>query len=196
MKRKTLIAAILFLISRTALAGGFRTGLEWGSSTLLTNGYHYNYITSERYRINEEGTKFTPHFNGYFTVYAGADIVDNLSTVACLGISGLESGRLIHPMFLRSSWHPKGVDNDGIFFTVDIGTTLENPGSTLLGAAGTAYRIAVLPHLDIDFLFAIRFLSTHPDIFDPDTGEKIKAEDIRVSSASYYSVNFGIAVSF
>ena len=73
---------------------------------------------------------------------------------------------------------------------------MERPGTTLLGAVGTAYRIAALSWLDIDFLLNFRFLSTRPDIFDPDTGEKIKAEDIRVSSASYYSINFGIAVNF
>ena len=196
IKRLAAISAILMLASGAAFAGGFRTGLEWGSSTLLVHGYHYNYFTAERYRINEEGSRFVPHFNAYVNAYAGANVSDNLSAAACIGFSGLEEGKRIFPVFLRTSWHPKGVDNDGLYFTIDIGSCMERAGTTLIGAVGTAYRIAALSWLDIDFLLNFRFLSTSPDIFDPDTGEKIKAEDIRVSSASYYSINFGIAVNF
>ena len=173
-----------------------RAGIEWGGSTLLLRSHHYNYITSDRYRVDDKSSYFAPCLNGYLYAHCGMNVNDNLSTSLYAGFSGLSQKEAMFPIFLRSAWYPNGVDSNGLYYFADIGSAICQYSFPILASVGLAHRMAIASWLDLDLLCGVRMLNCTPSIYDPDTGEEIIGENLRMSTSSYYSLYLGLSLSF
>lgn len=198
------IAAILFLLILHAGATHaqtpflFRFGVEWGGAYGLYTNSHFNYLTSEGYRVDESDDGYDPCFNGFLSFFVGNDISETISVSLSCGFAGLHDGLRGIPIQLRGSYFPNGSHYDSLILYGDIGADVldfeESP--CFIGALGTGWRLALGGQFALDFLAGIRFCLDKPVILDPDSGEKIPAQDINACKADHLALTFSLALNF
>ena len=201
MKRfVTIFGALLFFACASYAQQPFhlRFGVEWGGAENLYSWSHFNYRTSEGYRVDDPYAGFDPNFNGFFNVFVGNDISEKVSVTLSCGFSGLHKGLRALPVQLRGFYFPKGNHYDGLILYGDIGADMLNfeESPCLIGDAGSGWRLALGGQFALDFLAGLRISMDRPVLMDPDSGKKIPAQDINACMADYLALTFSIAPNF
>ena len=168
-------------------------GLEWGPGFTVAESHHSNYISSVGYRVDESGSSFCPHFTGHVSAYAGVYAYDGLSISLHAGWAGLQSGRQLVPVFVRTDWYPGG---NIVFFDLGTDALTIASSNTLLAGLGAGRRIPVGAGLFLDLRLSARILQGAGTIIDDDSGLPVPEEDIRQNSAGVATLQFGVSLGF
>ena len=199
-----LLTLSIFNISVKAKnAGGERNsrltyGLEWGYAAVVHSGFHYNYFAPEGFRMDEFGSAFTYQGNAEAYLNIGYNLSDiwNISVYAgYLGVSDLH--KAIPISFRGTRFFGDDPAEDRWFAFMDLGTgiCLKKPVQEIFsGKLGCGFRMALSQTTGLDFLFSVKTIYTHPDIYYD--GIEIPFDKTNRNDAYISSLSLGIALSF
>lgn len=177
-------------------------GVEWGYTQTYYKYHHYNIVSAEGYRINEESNGFFFHPNGSLLANVGYDLTDRLNLAVYSGYLGLADNCRVFPISLRASIFPhNNMYEDGFFSYIEGGIgfrvpTLEKHDPAYFISAGEAYRIKLTPYCNLDFMLSMRLCFDRPMIANPDGGGYVSRHNIRSNSARYHALSLSIALNF
>lgn len=204
MKRVSAIACLILLLLTSSFRAGaqekrFHYGAEWGYSATFLRAWQYNYISSESYRVIDEGAGMCYFSNGTFYVNAGYDFCSKACISLYTGFAGVYSKRRVIPLELRLRYCPSGLREGGFICHAALGTVFPTGGMYGLcarGALGAGVRVPVFRTISVDFLASLQATLDRDRIKDPDTGADVPARYIRSNAAEYLALNFSVAVNF
>ena len=204
--RKAIISA--FVLAAACLGASaaeplFRYGIEWGFSPKIAGLYHYNYLSDEGYRINDEGGGLAYASNGLILANVGVNVTESLCVSVLTGDMGLSRGNRVIPALLRVSAYPAGISKDGAFFFLDGGTGIhpdrpDTPSrkAAVLAGLGGGYHIALSGIIGLELFASLRGAYDHALIVNPEGAGYIQEENIRRNNAGYISGNISVALTF
>ena len=205
MKRVVLISILSLLICMESSGRTHQSniprltyGAEWGYSAALLKGYHYYFIAPEGYRVEERGSGPVFHSNCEVYLHAGYNMNADWNLSVYAGYAGIGDFHTGIPVSLRMT---RFFGNDPLqdrwFAYCDIGSGIsikKDPQELLSGKIGGGYRLSMSRYTKLDFIAAIRYMHTHPDI--EYFGEKIGLESVSRSSGHIVSASVGIGITF
>lgn len=203
--RYILVIILLAACSSAAAARSplLRYGLEWGFTPTLLASYHFNYISDEGYRVNDQGGGGYFAANGSILAHFGVNVTETFSLSLLSGAVGISEGNRVFPAMLRVSAYPKGVSSDGIFIFADggVGFHADNPNTptkknAVLASLGGGYRFALSRSISFDLLASLRGAYDHASILNPDGPGYIPEQNIRRNNAGYIALNISAALTF
>lgn len=208
--KKFLLISTMILLSLGLSARGrgsqfarkMQFGVEWGYTQTYYKFHHYNIVSAEGYRINEDTDGFFFHPNGSLLANLGYDLTDRLNIAVYSGYLGLADNCRVFPISLRASIFPhNNMYDDGFFSYLEGGVgfrvpTLEKHEAAYFISAGEAYRIKLTPYCNLDFLLSLRLCFDRPMIPNPDGNGYVSRHNIRRNSARYHALSFSIALNF
>lgn len=204
MKRLTLILLSAF-ICITAAASSPKNdfpritfGIEWGYSATVFTSYHFNYICSEGYRLDNEGRDFIYHSNGDIIGTFGVNILDWLRIGLFSGYEGISEDRRIIPVGAKLTVCPDGYIENGVLFRIGGGMGIsprDRAMTTSFGIVGFGYHVALTRESSIDFILGYKAYIDHPPVEDIDGGY-VSERDTRKNIATYHALNFSISLNF
>lgn len=204
MKRGLFILLTFLLIGTTSEARHrdcnvprFTYGAEWSYSAAFYKGYHFYFIAPEGYRVDDRQNKSSYCSNGEAYLHAGYNIDGywNLSIYA--GYTGIGDYHPGIPVSLRATRYFGDPMADRWFVYTDLGSGISiksRPQELLSARVGTGYRLSMSRYTKLDFIAAIRFMYTHPDI--DYYGEFIDADSVSSNSGYIVSASLGIGITF
>lgn len=208
-KRLCFIFTLLFLPMLLSARGGrsefthrLQFGVEWGYSQTFYKLHHYNIVTNEGYRINEETEGIFLYPNGALLANIGYDISERFNISLYSGYAGFADDCRVFPISLRLNMFPgSSMYEDGFYTMVEGGVglrvpTLEKHDAAFFACIGEAYRIKLTPFFNLDFIVSLRTVLDRPNISNPDGAGYVSKHNIRSNNARYYALNFSVALNF
>jgi len=209
MMRRKLLAIILLLSSFQASLSArvlpdetpftrFRFGAEWGYTQCFFLYRDYNYITDEGYRVYNRS--FSAHWQPNAQIVGQIGYVLTTRSMLSLGAGymGMGKGNRLFPVYLRYTFYPRSISEDGLFTYAQAGAAWHihpmDGRTALLGAAGGGYRLHLSHGCDLDLLLGLKYLHDHPALVDE--GFSIPGHNIRKNIAGYCALDISIAISF
>jgi len=208
MRRKLLAILLLLAALPGSLSAGilpkeppfnrFRFGAEWGYTQCFFLYRDYNYITDEGYRVYEHS--FSPHWqpNAQIIGQVGYILTDRSLLSIGGGYMGIGKGNRLFPAYLRYSFYPHSLFEDGFFTYAQAGAAWHihpmDGRTALLGALGGGYRVHLSTDCDLDLLVGLKYLHDHPALVED--GFNIPGHSIRKNIAGYCALDISIAISF
>ncbi|MBR4822107.1 MAG: hypothetical protein IKZ71_03065 [Bacteroidales bacterium] len=178
----------------------FHPGLEWGYTATCFNYHHFNYLDkSIGFRISDKDWESRYNTNAFVYGTLDFDLFRTVSTSILLGFEGIDRGRQIIPLLGRVSYHPEGLDNDGIFIFLDGGIAIknrENDKYVNQSQLGAGYSMVLSEGSRLCFKVGFRVAYDRPDVWDPIEEEYVSADNIRCNDAWYCAFKFGVSLSF
>ena len=176
----------------------FTFGAEWGYVATIQSGHHHNFFSPEGFRVDDRGNVFKYHSNADVYIHAGYNFNSNWNLSLYIGYAGVDDLQKVMPLSLRAT-HYFGIDPeaDRWFAFGDIGSGFSiktHPEEILSGKLGGGYRMSLSRTTKLDFIAALRFFYTHPDI--EYFGEIIAPEEINRNNAYSTSLSLGISLTF
>lgn len=204
---KKLIAAIIVLmVTGTDLAARLpflKFGVEWGYDAGFMEFHHFNYLSSEGYRINDKWTGARYATNGSILLNAGIRLKEKSTLALYGGYSGICEGNRVFPLSLRYTFNRNQYSRNGMFYYADAGIGLHVPKTDtrvqspcIIGRLGSGYRIALSSFCSLDFMLSLKISYEKPLIIDPDTITYVPDTDIRTSKAFYGAICISTAFNF
>ena len=171
-------AFLLFTAPDGLSQGKLGAGLEWG---LSFNPLHYRsetYIADAGYQIDESGVVSNAHFNGLAALSLEWDYLSQHTLGLSIGIRGVGDGHgdLVFPLMLRDTYCFKKKEKSTPFLFIEGGAMYDKNVSYHLGGIGgigAGYRHHLGSHFLLDYGARLSGLYYRPDIYDPDTGERV-----------------------
>lgn len=169
-------------------------GLEWGTGTNIYSAHRYNYISSLGYRTSEyeQGADF--YLNAEILLRAGVQIGRKFNVSICSGYMGIAEDFRTVPVLGMVDFHFKGVMEDGVYVSLNVGKGFVQPCS--LALAGVGYRTMIGRSSSIDFALKIRETFSRPVIRDIEDGQPVPENRIRRNIATYSALNISISLNF
>ena len=185
-------------ITRTQGAGRLTYGVEWGYSAAFFKGTHFYFIAPEGFRVDDRQRKAIFNSNGEIYLHAGYNLSDkwNISLYAgYTGIGDFHTGIPVSARFTR--YFGTNSMDDRWFAYCDLGSgiSLKKYPQELLGAKlGGGYRLSMSRTTKLDFIAAIRFMHTHPQI--DYFGSIIDKDSVDRNDGYILSASVGIGITF
>lgn len=173
-------------------------GLEWGYSSTIFTSYHFNYICSDGYRLDNEGRKFMYHSNADILGTFGANVTDWLHVGVFSGYEGITEKRRMVPIGAKVTLSPRGYSSNGLFIRAGGGIGIipgDHAITTSFGLAGAGYHVALTRDTSVDFILGYKVYVDHPPIEDIEGGY-VSERNTRKNIATYHALNFSIALNF
>lgn len=207
MRKSILYILALFLCfsaraEEKVQASRLRFGVEWGYTQSFYKYHHFNIISTDGYRIDEESKGFFLHPNGILLASIGYDFNDRINMSLYSGYAGLMDNCRVFPLSLRLNIFPhRNMFKDGFFSFAEGGIgfrvpTLEKHSPAAFVCVGEAYRIKLTPYANLDFLLSLRMCMDRPLIESPEGSGYVQKHNIRSNAARYYALSFSIALNF
>lgn len=199
-----ILSALALLITGRAEAAEppewMQFSVDWGYSQQLYSIKHFNYITDDGYRVDEEEQGFTPYPNGRVGGSVSFLLSDRFTTGLAFGYLGCGSKERMYPILLRAAWYPNTYFLDGFFAHIDAGTFIPSSNyskhPSLIGEVGPGYHVVLGGRFSVDFKADFRVSYTRPPIHRADGTGYIEERNIRRNNAVYCALDFSIAVNF
>lgn len=169
-------------------------GLEWGTGSNIHSIHKYNYISSLGYRISELEQGADLYLNAEILLHAGVQIGRKFNISICSGYMGIADNFRTVPVLGRVDFHFRGVREDGIFLSLDMGKGFVQPCSMI--NAGAGYRTMIGNHSSIDFKLKLRETFSRPVIHDIEDGKPVPENRIRRNIATYFAMNISVSLNF
>ena len=175
--------------------------VEWGYSQGIYQYHQYNILTSEGSRLysREKGFLFQPSGDILVGVMFKPSGKSGISLMT--GYAGIGNKSTAIPLMLRYSYFYKSMSSDGFFNFAESGmgfkiaTEIEKVPAIMAGI-GAGYRLKLTPEINMDILLSVRGIFDKPQIPDPEGQGFVDKSRILSNTASFYSVNASIALSF
>ena len=173
-------------------------GVEWGYIASFYNGHHNYFIAPEGYRVEDKNSKAIFCSNGEVNLHAGCNLNAKWNMSLYVGYAGIGDYHTGLPVSLRMTRY-FGADPmaDRWFAYCDLGSGIsfkEHPQELLTGKIGGGYRLSMSRYTKLDFIAALRFVHTHPDVYH--YNETIEKHSINRNSGYLISASFGIGITF
>jgi len=171
-------ALFLFLSPDGSAQGKLSVGLEWGLSFNPLYYHAETYRASAGYQIDDSGVASGAQLNGLAALSLEWDWMKKHTLGLNLGIRGVGDGHgsLVLPLMLRDTYYFKA-DSLGTPFLFVEGGALYNMDVSYhfggLGGIGAGYRHRLGSHMMLDYGARLSGLYYRPDVFDPDTDERV-----------------------
>ena len=202
MKRFALILLILSTFAIKANAQGeslprMTFGAEWSYISTIHSSWHYNFFSSEGYRVNLKGSEIMHHSNAEAFLKAGYNFNENWNLALYVGIAGIGNVHKALPVSLRSTcFFGKEYMADRWFSFIEAGSgiSLKLPPQEIFACkAGGGYRISLSRNTKMDFIVAVKVNYTHPDVIYEDV--RIEHDRINRNGMTLTSVSVGMAIN-
>lgn len=201
--RKYLLSILLLMLLVSPGANAkvkFSGGVEWGYKVSLYHKFHYNYLSQEGVRINDQGKNFEAFSNGEIYGFAGAYLNDYINLSLYAGYSGIYNDRRVYPVSARATYYVKGRSNDGIKMFIDSGCAFAETFSKhgiVLGKAGLGYRFALDKNTGLDLNLTAEYAADHPTkVIDKYAGTIVTESDLRRCDFKHVLIGMSISLSF
>ena len=176
-------------------------GVEWGCSERFFNAFHYNYISDEGYRVDEEGAAISTSFNGSVYAVATTPVSERISVGLAGGYTGVGMGERMFPLMARMNYHRFDCYSDGLFHTIDAGIAFREPDNHVHKVAGvirvgSGYHCILGAECSVDIRLMIRTVFDSPHLDNPETGGYIEERNIRRNNAAYCALELTLGVNF
>lgn len=173
-------------------------GVEWNYACTFFSGYHYNFFAPEGHREFPKESRFRYYTNGDAMVHVGYNINSDWNISLFMGYTAIADFHPAIPVSIRATrYFGKDHMADRWFAFGDIGSGFSiktHPEEILSGKLGGGYRMSLSRTTKLDFIAALRFFYTHPDI--EYFGEIISPEEINRNNAYSMSLSLGISLTF
>lgn len=195
-KASILLISFLCLASASLRAQTFRAncGLEWGTGINIHSIHKYNYISSLGYRISEFEHGADLYLNAEILLRAGVQIGRKFNVSLCSGYMGIANDFRTVPVLGRLDFHFKGVREDGIYLSLDMGKGFVQPCYMI--NAGAGHRTMIGNHSSIDFKLKLRETFSRPVLHDIEDGKAVPESRIRRNIATYFAMNISVSLNF
>jgi len=195
------IAILILLLTQTANAGiRFSSGIEWGYKTSFFHKHHYNYLSVDGVRVNDQGKNFEAFSNGEIYLYTGAYLTDNVNLSLYGGYSGIYIDRRIYPVSLRATYFFNGRSEDGLKAFVDAGSAFADTFSKhrpFLCKGAIGYRFALDKDWGLDLNLIVESAADQPTkVIDKYAGTVVRETDLRRCEYSHLLVGASISLNF
>lgn len=172
-------------------------GVEWSYLCTFYSAYHYNYFSTDGYRVNRRGGDSGWANNGEANLHIGYNFNENWNLSFHAGLTGLMNIHNAVPLSLRAT-HYFGKDHltDRWFAFFDAGTGISiktEPQELVSGKIGGGYRISLSRDTKLDIIAGFRITHTHPTIVDE--GTEITLKWINRNSALLTAFSVGISLT-
>ena len=180
----------------------FTYGAEWGYTATAYQTYHYNYLSQDEVRVDEEDARFSYKSNGLFVAEAGVEIARKATVTLQSGIMGIYERRNIVPVLLRGAYFFRGTDRPGfsVFLAAGAGYSVNHSLSdqySLIGKTGLGFRQPIHKHFCLDLSFSLQAATDHPlHVHDMYTDEVVPPARLRRSDVTYLAANLTVALHF
>ena len=201
------LLTIIFSLCTLAASGGnsstdklpkFTYGAEWSYAATFYTADHYNFYAPEGHRENLENSRFKYNSDGDITLHVGYNLNSNWNLALYMGYTALAEYHPAIPVSLRATRYFGADHLENRWFTfADAGTGFSiksRPESLISGKLGGGYRISLSRYTKLDFLAALRYFYTHPDI--EYYNEIIDHKDINRNNAHVVSLSVGVSLTF
>lgn len=175
----------------------FTYGAEWSYTATLHSIWHYNFFSTEGYRVDLKGQEVMYHSNGEAFINAGYNFNENWNLSLYIGIAGISRLHKAVPVSFRGTYlfgNEPSADRWFTFAEAGSGLSLKIPPQEIFSCkAGGGYRISLSRNTKIDFLMAVKVSYDHPDITYDDV--KIDFNKINRNGMTLTSVSLGMAIN-
>lgn len=142
-------------------------GAEWGYNASFCTGWHYNFFSSEGYRIDERGKNLKYKSNAEVYLHVGYNLDRHWNLSLYAGYAGIGRYGKAVPLSLRMTrFFGNDTMKDRWFAFADLGSGIcikRQPQEIFAGKAGGGRRIS-LGRSKLDFIVSAKCTYTHTDI--------------------------------
>ncbi len=173
-------------------------GVEWGYTASFYTGWHYNYFSPERYRIDERGKKLKYKNNAEASLHVGYNFDRYWNLALYAGYAGIgQYGRAV-PLTVRvTRFFGDNPMNDRWFAFVDLGSGIcikKHPQEIFSGKAGGGRRLSLGRNTKLDFIVSAKSVYTHTAIKYERTW--IPEEMTNRNEAYVIAMSLGLSLTF
>jgi hypothetical protein len=176
----------------------FTCGAEWNYVMTLQSGFHYNYFSTEGFRVDERGNDFLYYSNGDVYFHAGYDLDERWNLSMYLGYAGVHNIHAVIPVSIRGTryFNPNPMGDRWFAFT-DLGSGIcvkEQPQEILVARLGGGYSLALSRFTRLEFICSARITYTHPQVYDQ--GDVIRLNKTNRNNAYVSALSLGLGITF
>lgn len=203
MRRLLLLASLLISLSAFAQSEQrqrLHFCFDWGYAQNFYKHHHFNILSEEGYRINENTHSLYFQPNSFLQLGLDYEASNRVSVGLSTGISGLYDNYAVLPLLFCFNFFPRSYGSDGLFAFFDSGIGLRSGDQTLhhntsvLMNLGAGYRTILARSCRVDFRLSLRSAFTSPLLPNPDGSGYVTEANIRANSAEFYSLCFSVAI--
>lgn len=199
-----LAAIALFLLPSlmASAQGRWGVGLEWGVS--MNPAYYQadRFYASAGYLIDDSGLGLNRHVNGHASLSLEWDWIRDNTLGLSVGIRGVGYGHgsVVLPVMLRETYYFNRNDRERIPFLFLESGALYNMDVSFhtgtLAGAGLGFRRRLGARYRLDCGLRISGIYYRPDVFDPDTDERVLSTRVLRNHRMDLNLEFLLAIRF
>lgn len=194
-------ALLFFMTPDGSAQGKLGVGLEWGMSFNPLHYYSETYHADAGYQIDDSGIGSDARLNGLAALSLEWDWFKKHTLGLSVGIRGVGHGHgdLVFPLMLRDTWCMKAGEKSTPFLFLEGGALYDKDVSYHfggLGGIGAGYRHRLGTHFILDYGARLSGLYYRPDVYDPDTGERVLSIMVEQNKRIDLNIELILAIRF